>query len=110
MPVAILGSEITLWCFDLKSNSKFKVLIGELNDIDDLKEAIKEKSEPCFNKFASDELTLWSVNTNQDVSGEMLNYKLADTAQKIRDTFYDVEGDNIRVAVKAPDTGESRNL
>ncbi|CAG8491047.1 1596_t:CDS:2 [Rhizophagus irregularis] len=96
MPVAILGTQITLWCFDLQSSSKFKILIGADNDIDDLKEVIKEK---CG--FASPLFKLWRVNTNRVVE-EMLNDELVDTAQTIGETFYGVEGGNIRVAVNAP--------
>ena len=102
MPVAILGTQITLWCFDLQSSSKFKILIGGDNDIDDLKEVIKEK---CG--FASPLFKLWRVNTNRVVE-EMLNDELVDTAQTIGETFYGVEGGNIRVAVNAP--GESRKF
>ena len=58
MPVAILGTQITLWCFDLRSNTKFKVVIGDGNDIDDLKEVIKERCKPLFDGFASHTLLL----------------------------------------------------
>ena len=105
MPVAILGAQITLWCFDLRSNTKFKVVIGDCNDIDDLKESIKEK---CEHGFASHLLKLWRVNTDQTVSEEMLDVELEDTAQIIGETFHGVQGGNIRVAIRAPDTGESQ--
>jgi hypothetical protein len=56
--VVILGTQITLWCFDLRNNFKFKVIIGDSNDIDDLKEAIKEKCKPLFDGFGSYALIL----------------------------------------------------
>ena len=105
MPVAILGTQITLWCFDLRSNTKFKVIIGDGNDIDDLKKAIKEKCKPLFDGFASHTLILWRVNAPQ-ITSEILNDELKDTTQIIRDTFYNVQGSNIRVVVGAPDTGK----
>ena len=56
MVVAILGTQITVWCFDLQhpQNDKFKnikVVIGDGNDIADLKKAIKEKCKPFFDSF-----------------------------------------------------------
>jgi len=107
MPVAILGTQITLWCFDLRSNTKFKVVIGDGNDIDDLKESIKEK---CEHGFASHLLKLWRVNTDQTVSEELLNDELEDTAKTIGETFHGVQGGNIRVVVRAPDTGRSQQV
>ncbi|CAG8735370.1 14397_t:CDS:2, partial [Dentiscutata erythropus] len=103
MPVAILGTQIILWCFDVRNNSKFKVVIGVGNDIDDLKEAIKEK---CEYGFASHLLRLWRVNTDQTIF-EVLNDELKDTAKTIGETFYGVQGDNIRAVVRA-DTEELR--
>ena len=76
--VAIIGTQITLWCSDLRSNSKFKVVIGEGNDI----EKAKEKKQSRFDEFASDELKLWRVNTPQ-INSETLNEELKDAAQKI---------------------------
>ncbi|CAG8606611.1 36678_t:CDS:2, partial [Racocetra persica] len=101
MPVAILGIQIILWCFDVQNNSKFKVVIGDGNDIDDLKEAIKEK---CEYGFASHLLKLWRVNTDQTIFEESLNNELKDTAKTIGETFCGVQGGNIRVVVRAPDT------
>ncbi|CAG8793686.1 13969_t:CDS:2, partial [Gigaspora rosea] len=108
MPVAILGTQTILWCFDVRSNSKFKVVIGDGNDIDDLKEAIKEKRRPRYDAFASDELKLWRVNTDQVISENLLNDELKDTAKIIGETFRGVKGGNIRVVVSAPDTGKIR--
>ncbi|CAG8547757.1 15539_t:CDS:2, partial [Funneliformis caledonium] len=87
MPVTILGTQIILWCFDIRNNSKFKVIIGDSNDIDDLKKAIKEKCE-----------------YDQSISKELLNDELKDTAKIIGETFRGVQGGNIRVVVRAPDT------
>ncbi|RGB35776.1 hypothetical protein C1646_758876 [Rhizophagus diaphanus] len=77
MPVAILG---TLIIFG-RDNSKFKVVIGDGNDIDDLK--------------------LWSVNTDQTISKEILNDELEDPAKTIGETFLGFQGGNIRVVVRA---------
>ncbi|CAG8839320.1 24772_t:CDS:1, partial [Gigaspora margarita] len=66
MSIEILGTQIILWCFDVQKNSIFKVVIGDGNDIDDLKEAINEK----IHAFASHELKLWRVNTDQAISEE----------------------------------------
>jgi hypothetical protein len=87
MPVAISGNQVTLCCFNLQSNSKFKVNIGNGNNIDDLKEAIKEKRKPRFDSLASDELRLWRVNTNKIPPEEILNDELVDTTQIIGETF-----------------------
>ncbi|PKY38821.1 hypothetical protein RhiirA4_451898 [Rhizophagus irregularis] len=106
MPVVILGTQITLWCFDLRNNSKFKVIIGDGNDIDDLKEAIKEKCKPLFDGFGSYVLILWKVNAINatQVTPDILNDKLVDTAKTIEETFGNIQGGNIRVVVRAPDT------
>ena len=104
MPVVILGTQIiTLWCFDVRNNSKFKVVIGNDNDIDELKEVIKEK---CEHGFASYLLKLWRVNTDQPIFKELLNDELTDTAKTIGETFRGVQGGNIRVVVRAPNTGK----
>ena len=87
MPVEIRGTQITLWCYDIRNDSKFKVVIGDGNDIDDLKEAIKEK---CEYGFASHLLKLWRVNTDQTISEEILNDELEDTAKTIGETFHGV--------------------
>ncbi|CAI2201390.1 13692_t:CDS:1 [Funneliformis geosporum] len=108
MSIAILGTQITLWCFDARYNCKFKVSIGDSNDIDDLKEAIKEKRRPRYDASASDEFKLWRVNTDQTISEEILNDELEDTAKTIKETFDVIQGGNIRVVVRVPDTGESQ--
>ena len=101
MTVAILGAQITLLCFDLRSN---KIVIEDGNDIDDLKVTIKYRKP---NDFAGpDRLKLWKINTDQIISEEMLNDELRELTQKIRETFHGVQGDYVRVAVRAPDTGE----
>ncbi|KAF0484869.1 kinase-like protein [Gigaspora margarita] len=102
MSVEILGTRIILWCFDVRKNSIFKVVIGDGNDIDDLKEAINEK----IHAFASHELKLWRVNTDQAIYEELLTDELKNPAKTIRETFSDVKGDNIRVVVRAPDTDQ----
>ncbi|RIA92381.1 hypothetical protein C1645_820810 [Glomus cerebriforme] len=56
------------------------VAILDGNDIDDLKEAIKEKRKPRFDE---------------------------DTAQIIGETFHGVQGGNTRVAIRAPDTANN---
>jgi hypothetical protein len=74
MSVTILGNPIALWCFNLRDNSKFKVLIGVENDIDDLKTAIKEKCKPLFDGFPIYMLKLWRVDTDQiPPPGDLLN-------------------------------------
>ncbi|CAI2177060.1 16235_t:CDS:2 [Funneliformis geosporum] len=93
MPVAILGTQITLWCFDARYNCKFKVPIGDGNDIDDLKEAIKEKRQPRYDASASYEFKLWRVNTDQTISEEILNDELEDSAKTIKETFDVVQGE-----------------
>ncbi|CAG8450414.1 17988_t:CDS:2 [Rhizophagus irregularis] len=106
MPVVILGTQITLWCFDLRNDSKFKVIIGDGNDIDDFKEAIKEKCKPFFDGFGSYALILWRVNATNatQVTPDILNDKLVDTAKTIEETFSNIQGSNIRVVVRAPES------
>ncbi|CAI2187500.1 5670_t:CDS:2, partial [Funneliformis geosporum] len=94
-------------CFELRSNFKFKVIIGDGNDIDDLKKAIKEEQKPCFDIFAPSALTLWRVNASQ-ITSEILNEELEDAAQKIGEAFHDVQGNNVRVVVRTPNTEELR--
>ncbi|RIA95611.1 hypothetical protein C1645_733909 [Glomus cerebriforme] len=106
MPIVILGTQITLWCFDIRNNSKFKVIIGDGNDIDDLKKAIKERKQNDFARTDADRLKLWGVNTDQTISEEILNDELKDTAKTIGETFCGVQEGNIRVIVRAPDTDE----
>ena len=106
MPVAILGTHITLWCFDVRNDSEFNVVIGDGNDIDDLKEAIKEKKKNDFAGVDADRLKLWRVDTDQTISKEMLNDELKDSAKTISETFRSVQGSNIRVVIRAPDTGK----
>jgi hypothetical protein len=106
MPVASLDTRITLWCFDVWNNSKFKVIIGDGNDIDDLKEAIKERKQNDFAGTDADRLKLWRVNTDKTISEEILDDELEDTAKTIRETFRGVWGDNIWAVVRAPDTGK----
>ncbi|CAB4477887.1 unnamed protein product [Rhizophagus irregularis] len=67
--------------------------------------AIKEKKQNDFAGVDADRLKLWRVNTDQTISEEILNDELEDTAKTIGNTFLDVQGGNIRVIVRAPDTG-----
>ncbi|UZO15630.1 uncharacterized protein OCT59_007047 [Rhizophagus irregularis] len=68
--------------------------------------AIKEKKQNDFAGVDADRLKLWRVNTDQTISEEILNDELEDTAKTIGNTFLDVQGGNIRVIVRAPDTAQ----
>ncbi|CAG8450461.1 15006_t:CDS:2 [Funneliformis mosseae] len=71
--MSIDGTPIILWCFVQGSSSIFKVNIGTNNDIDDLKEAIKNDDN-----------------------------ELKDERSTIVNTFFGIEGRNIRVVIKIP--------
>src|SRR4051794_16607562 len=105
------GTPIILWCFMQGSSSIFKVNIGTNNDIYDLKEAIKSKKPNDTTGVDADKLRLWSVNVASisDISEEMLNddNELKDERSTIANTFFGIEGRNIRVVIKIPVNGES---
>ncbi|CAI2171158.1 11819_t:CDS:2 [Funneliformis geosporum] len=66
MPVAILGTQISLWFFDLR--------------------AIKKEQKPRFDVFAPGALTLWRVNAAQ-ITSEISNEGLEDASTKIWTSF-----------------------
>jgi len=110
--MSIDGTPITLWCFVQGSSSIFKVNIGTNNDIYDLKEAIKSKKPNDTSRVDADKLRLWSVNVASisDISEDMLNddNELKEERNTIANTFFSVEGRNIRVVIKIPVNGKSK--
>lgn len=105
--VQFSGQRVELWCVTREDRIAFKVGIGANNDISDLKTIIKEFRKPRYDKFSPDELNIWKVNITmnriKDIPiDEYLNEKLKDPSQKVRNTFYNIEGDNIRVVVGIP--------
>ena len=112
--ISLSGTLINLWCIVRENRSIFKITIGSGNDLDDLRKVIKEERKPRFNDFAPDELVLWRVNVasnilrNKETAIEpYLNEKLEDPADTVGNTFQNVVGNNIRVIVGVPVTGES---
>ncbi|RGB23711.1 hypothetical protein C1646_527493 [Rhizophagus diaphanus] len=105
--MSIDGTPITLWCLEYGSSS-FSVTIGNDNSIFDLKKAIFEEiSVP--NNVKAKNLSLWSVNveesqlesnTPNDLMTDENEIKIA--TQKVGNTFYGVQGNSIRVIVRAP--------
>ena len=114
MSIAILGTQITLWCLEYGSSS-FSITVGNDNSIFDLKKAILEEVNVPGNVKAKD-LRLWSVNFDESQKSnspdELLNddNEIKTGSRKVRETFYEVQGNNIRVVVRAPDTGESQKF
>ena len=113
--IMISGTPIRLWCLVLGNNNPFKVTIGQDNDIDDLKEVIKEKIP---NDVKATQLILWSVNidqsqlNNKDFSIEEIltdKNKLIVSAGLVKVNFSNVEETNVvRVIVGVPvATGKS---
>src|SRR5581483_6930574 len=112
--IAPSGTLINLWCIVRENRSIFKVTIGSGNDLDDLRKVIKEKKPIYFANVDPDELTLWRTNVasnvlkNKKIAIEpYLNEELEDPADTVGNTFQNVEGNNIRVIVGVPVTGES---
>ena len=106
-------SDIALWCIVCEDRSIFKVTIGTGKDLFDLRKAILEELPNAENVKAT-QLTLWRVNVasselrNKDTPIEpYLNDKLEEPADTVGKTFQNVEGNNIRVIVGVPVTGES---
>ncbi|PKK58730.1 hypothetical protein RhiirC2_857644 [Rhizophagus irregularis] len=104
--MSIDGTPINLWCLEYGSSS-FSVTIGNDNSIFDLKKAIfKEISVP--DNVKAKDLRLWNVNfdENQESNSpdELLNdnNEIKTGSQKVGETFYGVQGNNIRVVVRAP--------
>ncbi|RGB28580.1 hypothetical protein C1646_767659 [Rhizophagus diaphanus] len=60
----VIGSSITLLClvYGEPPSSYFKIKVGNNDDTDNLKELIKKKNEPDFDKFALRKLKLWVVD------------------------------------------------
>ncbi|CAG8742424.1 18019_t:CDS:2 [Rhizophagus irregularis] len=101
------STPITLWCLEYRSNS-FSITIGNNNSIFDLKKAIFEKINVPDNVKAKN-LCLWNVNveesqlesnTPDDLMTVENEIKIA--SQKVGNTFYGVQDNNIRVIVKVP--------
>ena len=112
--ITISGTSIILWCLVRGNNNPFKVIIGQDNDIDDLKEVIKEKIP---NDVKAIQLTLWNVDIDQSqlsdesfsIEGMLTNEnKLIVSASLVKVNFSNAEGSNIRVIVGVPvATGKS---
>jgi hypothetical protein len=113
--VEILGTQIKLWCLEYGSSS-FSVIVGEDNSIFDLKKIIsKEISVP--DNVKPKDLRLWNVNFDEGLKSDSPNEELNDEneiktgSRNIRDIFQEVQGNNIRVVVRAPVvTGESYQI
>ena len=111
--MSIDGTPITLWCLEYGSSS-FSVTIGNNNSIFDLKKAIFEEISVPDNVKAKD-LSLWSVNVEESQlesntpDGLMtVENEIKSATQKVGNTFYGVQDNNIRVVVRVPvATGES---
>ena len=110
MSVAILGTQITLWCLEYGSSS-FSVTVRSNNSIFDLKKVILEEISVPGNVKAKD-LRLWNINFDESQESnspdELLNNdnEIKTGSRKVGEIFYEVQGNNIRVVVKAPDTGK----
>jgi hypothetical protein len=67
-------SSYTLRCVILQESpalpSVFKVTVPLWNDVNDLQDAIKKKSEPELDQFAAHSLILWKVNLSRRPSCE----------------------------------------
>jgi hypothetical protein len=113
--VAILGTQITLWCLEYGSSS-FSVTIGNDNSVFDLKKIISEEINVPGN-VKPKVLRLWDVNFDESLKSNSPDEELKDDneikigSRKIGQTFNEVQGNNIRVVVKAPVvTGESYQI
>ena len=110
----IAPTEINLWCIVRENRSIFKITIGAGNDLIDLRKVIKNEKPNYFANVDADELILWRTNVasnilrNKETAIEpYLNEKLEDPADTVGNTFINVVGNNIRVIVGVPVTGES---
>ncbi|RIA79973.1 hypothetical protein C1645_24766 [Glomus cerebriforme] len=104
--MSTVGIPVRLWCLVRGSSSAFKVVIGDGNDIDDLKEAISNKLP---NDVKAIQLVLWSVNIDQSQIkatsiDDILNDedKLEISGLTIGEAFPSIEGNNVRVIVEVP--------
>jgi|SRR5581483_9187950 len=111
--MSINSTSITLWCLEYGSSS-FSVTIRNNNSIFDLKKAIfKEISVP--DNIKAKNLSLWSVNVEEsqlesNTPNSLMTVKneIKITTQKVGNTFYGVQDNNIRIVVRVPvTTGES---
>ena len=102
--VEIISLRIRLWCLVRGSNKPFKVVIGQDNDIDDLRKIIREEID-------ANDLDLWSVNVDQSQLSvksfsieELLTdkNKLTASADTVGANFSYVGGTSIRVIVGVP--------
>jgi hypothetical protein len=107
--VTISGTHIRLWCLVRGNNNPFKVVIGQDNDIDDLKKVIKEEKQNVLSKVDVDDIILWNVKIDQsqlNIKDFSIEEILTDenklfSANLVKADFSDVEGTNIRVIVGA---------
>ncbi|GBC41608.2 hypothetical protein RIR_jg9208.t1 [Rhizophagus irregularis DAOM 181602=DAOM 197198] len=105
--MSIDSTPITLWCLEYRSSS-FSITIGNNNSIFDLKKAIFKKiSVP--NNVKAKNLSLWSVNVEESQlesntpDGLMtVENEIKIATQKVGNTFYGVQDNNIRVVVRVP--------
>ena len=63
--MSIVGTPIRLWFLVRGNSSAFKVVIGNGNDIVDLKEAISNELSNVVKNVKAIQLTLWRVDINQ---------------------------------------------
>jgi len=108
--VEIIGSRIRLWCLVRGDINSFKVVIGQDNDIDDLRKIIKAEKPNALSNVDADNIILWSVNVDQSQLNEGFSIeemltdenKLGASEHTVGATFFNVEGTNVRVIVGVP--------
>ncbi|CAI2166028.1 10118_t:CDS:2 [Funneliformis geosporum] len=96
----ILGKSFTLWCFDQESKVIFKVIIGENNDIFDLKELITKKLPGDLKAV---QLLLWKVDIEYNkIKNITLDCLLIDKLENEIDTVgraFDGIAESIKIRV-----------
>src|SRR2546429_7925189 len=104
-------SNVNLWCIVRDTRAIFYVNIATNNNLFDLRKVILEEIPE---NVKATQLTLWRTNVasivlrNKETAIEpYLNEKLEDPADTVGNTFQNVVGNNIRVIVGVPVTGES---
>ncbi|CAG8684767.1 14862_t:CDS:2, partial [Cetraspora pellucida] len=103
-------SIINIWCLERGSScsSAFYVTVKSNSNIFDLKKAIFREISVSYNIKPKD-LNLWKVDFNQNLSENVPfdrilkdEMKIKNATSLIRDIFYGVEGNNIRIIFEAP--------
>ncbi|CAG8744647.1 28161_t:CDS:2, partial [Racocetra persica] len=103
-------STVKIWCLERGSNcsSAFYVTVKSNSNIFDLKKAIfREISVSC--NIKPKDLNLWKVDFNQNISENVPfdrilkdEMEIKNATSLIRDIFYGVEGNSIRIIFEAP--------